>query len=170
MSLYPHITVVFISYQGKLLFETAETSTEIHNQSQCRVVELSSNRCMCNAILPSKAQGTLQKKGWEVYMSQERKGCEMPHSRRDRTLQSWTHNYGYVHWACLAQNWHCKQSEEAEGFMGLYHTTKLLASGRIWGKNYCLPLCIQAPKESSQPMVAQKAPVKLCRSQNKRNR
>jgi hypothetical protein len=65
VSLYPHITVVFISYQGKLLFETAETSTEIHNQSQCRVVELSSNRCMCNAILPSKAQGTLQKKGWK---------------------------------------------------------------------------------------------------------
>ena len=42
----------------KLLLQQMEITTE--NYKQCRVVELSSNRCMCNAILPSKAQGTLQ--------------------------------------------------------------------------------------------------------------
>jgi hypothetical protein len=59
-------------YQGNFSLQEIETNLENHNQSKCRVVELSPNGYICKTTTASKAQGRLQK-GWEDCRSQNTK-------------------------------------------------------------------------------------------------
>lgn len=59
-SLHPRVSTVFIPHQEKPSLQQMESIIDSHNQANCRVVESSPKRYICNPTPTSEAQASLE--------------------------------------------------------------------------------------------------------------
>ena len=69
MSLYSQISVVLTPHQGNFFLQQMEITTENHNQSKCRAVEISSKSCIYKQFLNLRFREQTLRKGGKIFKS-----------------------------------------------------------------------------------------------------